>query len=220
MSDTPITDAAEFDFDEDCTPEDNMVVASCDMRKLERELNELKTERLKLHESLVKAQLASVPLCIGRPIIDILAKEGQWISESGQGVVAADDLFRNSPYDALDEANADRLRLQEALESAQQLQYEICGATMAMAHGEPESNVWAAINSMGSTMKVVSTALSAPPPPVVAKADADALAEAVEIMRVGICSAAMPNATEREIASDAVKQASELLKTYRNKYPQ
>jgi predicted dehydrogenase len=52
------------------------------------------------------------------------------------------------------------------------------------------------------------------------KADADALAEAVKIMRVGICSAAMPNATEREIASDAVKQASELLKTYRNKYPQ
>jgi hypothetical protein len=51
-----------------------------------------------------------------------------------------------------------------------------------------------------------------------AKADADALAEAVEIMRVGICSAAMPNATEREIASDAVKQASEVLKTYRNKY--
>ena len=50
------------------------------------------------------------------------------------------------------------------------------------------------------------------------KADADALAEAVEIMRVGICSAAMPNATEREIASDAVKQASEVLKTYRSKY--
>jgi chromosome segregation ATPase len=50
------------------------------------------------------------------------------------------------------------------------------------------------------------------------KADADALAEAVEIMRVGICSAAMPNAAEREIASDAVKQASEVLKTYHNKY--
>jgi hypothetical protein len=50
------------------------------------------------------------------------------------------------------------------------------------------------------------------------KADADALAEAVEIMRVGICSAAMPNATEREIASDAVKQASKALETYRTKY--
>jgi hypothetical protein len=47
MSDTPITDAAEFDFNEDCTPEDNMVVASCDMRKLERELNEaLERERV------------------------------------------------------------------------------------------------------------------------------------------------------------------------------
>jgi hypothetical protein len=47
MSDTPITDAAEFDFDEDCTPEDNMVVASCDMRRLERRLNEsLERERV------------------------------------------------------------------------------------------------------------------------------------------------------------------------------
>ena len=47
MSDTPITDVAEFDFNEDCTPEDNMVVASCDMRKLERELNEaLERERV------------------------------------------------------------------------------------------------------------------------------------------------------------------------------
>jgi hypothetical protein len=85
-------------------------------RELGRELNELKAERLKLHESLAKAQLASVPLCIGRPIIDILAKEGQWISESGQGVVAADDLFRNSPYDALDEAKADADALAHAIE--------------------------------------------------------------------------------------------------------
>jgi len=62
------------------------------------------------------AEAAAVPLCIGRPIITILAEKGQWMSETGQGVVAADELFRNNPYDALDEANDDRLRLREALQ--------------------------------------------------------------------------------------------------------
>jgi hypothetical protein len=86
-------------------------------RKVDDELNALKAEHLKLHQSLAKAQLAAVPLCIGRPIIDILAKEGQWISETGQGVVAADDLFRNSPYDALDEANAKVAELESMREN-------------------------------------------------------------------------------------------------------
>jgi hypothetical protein len=180
-------------------------------RQLERELNELRAERLNLHESLAKAQLASVPLCIGRPIIDILAKEGQWISESGQGVVAADDLFRNSPYDALDEANADRLRLREALRIAESMLCKQESALRQLGADEPCAE---------SAILDSRFALTTPPPPVVAKPDADALAEAVKIMRVGICSAAMPNATEREIASDAVKQASEVLKTYHAKYPQ
>jgi hypothetical protein len=130
MSDTPRTDAAEFDFDEDCVPENNMVVASCIMAELERELNE---------------------------------------------------------------ANADRLRLRKALQ-------------------------WASIEAKGRLPDWFHEVLTTPPPPVVDKKDADALAEAVKIMRVGICSAAIPNATEREIASDAVKQASEVLKTYLAKY--
>ena len=54
MSDTPRTDAAEFDFSEDCTPEDNMVVASCDMRKLECELNEAKADADALADALQK----------------------------------------------------------------------------------------------------------------------------------------------------------------------
>ena len=96
----------------------------------------------------------------------------------------------------LKEDNADRLRLREVLE-------RIVAMCDRPGYVRPD---W------------INNALTTPPPPVVAKADADALAEAVEIMRVGICSAAMPNATEREIASDAVKHASEVLKAYRNKY--
>jgi sugar-specific transcriptional regulator TrmB len=67
MSDTPRTDAAEFDFDEDCVPENNMVVASCIMAELERELNEANAqlrslklelkESYKLKDSLVKGHL-------------------------------------------------------------------------------------------------------------------------------------------------------------------
>jgi hypothetical protein len=106
----------------------------------------------------------------------------------------------------LNEANADRLRMRDACEI---MIIGICAA--AIPHSGERATASLAVSEARK-------ALTTPPPPVVAKADADALAEAVEIMRVGICSAAMPNATEREIASDAVKQASEVLKTYRNKY--
>jgi hypothetical protein len=99
----------------------------------------------------------------------------------------------------LKEANADRLRLLSFIKELNATKF---------AHGREYRS------KCGKFLQ----ALSATPPPVVAKSDADALADAVEIMRVGICSAAIPNATEREIAGDAVKLASELLKTYRNKY--
>jgi len=210
VSSTPRLDSVLFAPDKPGEPSDaNMLLVEvCVLaRQLECELSELKAEHLKLHQSLAKAQLAAVPLCIGRPIIDILAKEGQWISETGQGVVAADDLFRNSPYDALDEANADRLRLREALEKAQQLQYEICGASMAMAHGEPERNVWAAINSMGPTMSIVSEALKTPPPPVVARDDAEALRIDLSAIRM-IC----------EAEGMTVTIGDKSLENYRNKY--
>lgn len=42
------------------------------------------------------------PICVGRPVIEILAREGQWLSESGVGVIAADCLFRKNPYDEID----------------------------------------------------------------------------------------------------------------------
>lgn len=41
---------------------------------------------------------ARVPICIGRPIIEILAAEGVWTSMNGNSVIAADCLFRQNPY--------------------------------------------------------------------------------------------------------------------------
>ena len=44
-------------------------------------------------------------ICIGRPIIQILADQGAWSSADGESVVAADELFKNDPY-----AEIERLR--------------------------------------------------------------------------------------------------------------
>lgn len=170
-------------------------------RKVDNELNLLKAEHLKLHQSLAKTQLAAVPLCIGRPIIDILAKEGQWISETGQGIVAADDLFRNSPYDSLDEANADRFRLREA-------------------HLEILSIAWSGLEqgaeAAGKAKDISTKALTAPPPPVVAKADADALADALETCACLPIARMYPDGPCMEAADH--KEVTDILETYRAKY--
>jgi len=82
-SDTPETDAALVDH----MPKDATEWSECYLslsihaRKMERERN-----------------AARIPICIGRPIIEILAKEGIWTSMNGNSVVAADCLFRNNPY--------------------------------------------------------------------------------------------------------------------------
>lgn len=44
-------------------------------------------------------------ICVGRPIIEKLASEGAWASEDGEALVAASELFGNSPY-----AEIERLR--------------------------------------------------------------------------------------------------------------
>jgi hypothetical protein len=54
---------------------------------------------------------ARVPLCIGRPLITIMAEQGAWCSSDGRAVVAADDLFGQNPYD---EIAALRTRLEAA----------------------------------------------------------------------------------------------------------
>jgi hypothetical protein len=43
----------------------------------------------------------SAPICIGRPLITILANEGAWAASDGGAVVAADDLFKANPYDEI-----------------------------------------------------------------------------------------------------------------------
>lgn len=84
VSETPETDAALVDhMPKDATEwSEHYLTLSIHARKLERERD-----------------AARVPICIGRPIIEILAEEGIWISLDGnRSVVAADCLFRKNPY--------------------------------------------------------------------------------------------------------------------------
>jgi len=53
-----------------------------------------------------RIQELEVPLCIGRPIIGLLAKEGGWTSSNGRSVVAADELFGSDPYERIAELEA------------------------------------------------------------------------------------------------------------------
>jgi hypothetical protein len=142
------------------------------------------------------------------------AEEGKTVIET---LTELNNRYREFERE-LNEANADRLRLRVALEKCEST-FDSISDEPCTCYSNPEG-ACGYCNPIMSAISRITKALTTPPPPAVAKSDADALAEAVEIMRVGICSAAMPNATEREIASDAVKQASEVLKTYRNKYPQ
>jgi len=57
-----------------------------------------------LQEEVERLRKASVPICIGQPLIQILATEGQWISMDGQSLIAADCLFRKDPYIELEKA--------------------------------------------------------------------------------------------------------------------
>ena len=85
---TPETDAAELDAHVGVTTLDASDVAKAYefARGLERQRN-----------------AARVPICVGRPIIGILARDGQWVSEDSRGVVAASDLFRKDPYAEIEE---------------------------------------------------------------------------------------------------------------------
>lgn len=61
---------------------------------------------------------ARVPLCVGKPIIQILAKEGQYLSDDKRGLIAADCLFRKDPYEELDRLRARVAELEEAIGTA------------------------------------------------------------------------------------------------------
>lgn len=49
-------------------------------------------------------------ICIGRPIIEHLANHGSWVSESGEAVVAASDLFGKNPYSEIEQLSSDPWR--------------------------------------------------------------------------------------------------------------
>ena len=88
MSDTPRTDAVKFTIflgKDNCgQPHAAEVVTADHAVRLERELNESKSA-----------------ICIGPPLISILAKDGQWAGSDGHGLVAADGLFQQDPYEKI-----------------------------------------------------------------------------------------------------------------------
>lgn len=46
-----------------------------------------------------KEEAPGVAICVGRPMIEILANEGAWTSTNGHSLIAADSLFRQNPYE-------------------------------------------------------------------------------------------------------------------------
>jgi hypothetical protein len=109
----------------------------------------------------------------------------------------ADDLAN-----ALDEANADRLRLREALKA--------CDKAFTKYDPDPDSRY-------GMAWDDVEQALTTPPPPVVAKADADALAEALEMVRDADNDCRLDGFPT--IPPSARFRIDNALETYRAKYP-
>lgn len=77
--------------------------------------NERGRQITRLTTELDAVRKAAVPLCIGKPLIQILAKEGQWASLDGQGIVAADCLFQKDPYEQLAASQARCGALERAL---------------------------------------------------------------------------------------------------------
>ena len=57
------------------------------------------------HELRAEIERLRTPICVGKTIIQILARDGTWQSENGNGVIAADELFHKDPY-----AEIERLR--------------------------------------------------------------------------------------------------------------
>ena len=63
-------------------------------------------ELLRLRAENEKLRAATTPICVGRRIIGILAKEGAWTSEDGASVIAADELFQRDPYEEIEKLRA------------------------------------------------------------------------------------------------------------------
>ena len=73
---------------------------------IEIEQKKVAIEIARLRAENEKLRAATTPICVGRGIIGILAKEGAWTSEDGASVVAADELFCNDPYEVIEKLRA------------------------------------------------------------------------------------------------------------------
>jgi hypothetical protein len=199
MSDTPRTDAAYFA--EGAT----MYDLAGEAKKMERELNEANADRQRLRQALTQAgagqfldtiSVTPPPTVAAKPDADALAN-------------------------ALDEANADRQRLRGAFLELL-VAYEKDNTSYDSYGGEgfdwPICNICAAEGKPGifscglpheesCIIHKFQQVLSIPPPAVVDKRDADALAKALQ------AACAYP------ICGDWLGTADETLETYRTKYP-
>jgi hypothetical protein len=191
MSDTPRTDAATLTEPYQVRELEFEVVDAGEMARLERELNE------------ANAQLRSLKLELKESyeLKDSLVKKHLEFGET------------------LKEANADRLRLRVAFgdllliyekDNTSYDSYGVEGSDwpvcdICQAEGKPGIFSCGLPHDESCVVYKFQQALTTPPPPVVAKADADALADALETI----------SCYSDKYSSLDAKQA---LETYRNKY--
>jgi hypothetical protein len=86
-----------------------------------------------LEARIAELEAASVPVCIGRNLIGILAKEGVWKSSTGQCVVAADELHGSDPYERVRHLEE---RIDAAVVELQQVRAERDGLAQGLAYQE------------------------------------------------------------------------------------
>lgn len=87
---------------------ERMREAAANLSEIYPDYAEAADEITRLREENAKLREAAIPICVGRPIISILAREGAWTSASGASIVTASELFCNDPYEEIE-------RLREAL---------------------------------------------------------------------------------------------------------
>jgi hypothetical protein len=63
-------------------------------------------------------------ICIGRPIIEALARDGAWTSESGESAVAASDLFGRDPYVEIERLRAEIAAMKSSIDKCQRIHGE------------------------------------------------------------------------------------------------
>jgi hypothetical protein len=179
MSDTPRTDAAQREAADDTGAIARMEPIWSTMEALEHELNE------------ANAQLRSLNLEL---------KESYNLKDSlVKGHLELDERLK--------EANADRLRLRGLFQKvSDNVEYP---EPHCYCHKSPPCNDCVENGGVREVLDAIKQALTTPPPPVVAKPDADALAEAIEYTLKA--DAILHPATDHV----GMRQA---LQAYRNKY--